>query len=143
MGFWKRLLFFWRKKEQPEMELVREERNFFSYIPYVPKILTYYRREKGIPKKALELVLIDNEEQPAWKVQQAAELLLPDLNFLYLVTRREEAFEELTELALEEYGLLIALLPRGVKEELPGNLTLDLNDWERHLDIVSALSYNT
>lgn len=143
MGFWKKLLFFWKKETQPEEKPVQVERNFFSYIPYVPKILTYYRREKGIPKKALELLLIDNEEQPAWKVQQAAELLLPDLNFLYFATGRGEAFEELEELALEEYGLLIVLLPEIGLEMPPGNLTLDLNDWERHLDIISALSYNT
>ena len=48
------------------VEEIQEEapkKSFFLYITMVPKILTYFRRERGIAKKYLELVLIDNEEQ--------------------------------------------------------------------------------
>lgn len=118
-------------------------KSFFLYIVKVPEILTYLRREQGISRKNLELVLVDNEEEPAWKIEQVIELVLPDLNLLYLVTGRGKTFEELTERALEEHGLLIVLLEEMPGQEALGNLLLDLNDWEKHLDIISAVRYNT
>jgi len=144
VGFWRKLLFF-RKKKEPakEVQEQKEQKSFFLYIVRVPEIVTYFRREKGIPRRKLELTLIDNEEQPAWKIQQILELLISDLNLLYLVTEREEAFEEVTQDALAEHGLLVVFLPRTAEENLPGNLVLDLNDWEKHLDIIPAVGYNT
>ena len=67
---------------------------------------------------------------------------MKDLNIFYLVTDREDAFEELAEEAMEEYGLILVLLPK--KESAgSGNLVLDVREWEKHLDIISAVSYNT
>lgn len=144
MGFFSRFLLFWRKKETAKEEPVQETpKSFFLYIVKVPEILTYLRRERGISRRKLELVLVDNEEEPAWKIEQIIELVLPDLNLLYLVTGRGEAFEELTERALAEYGLLIVLLKEAPGQKALGNLLLDLNDWEKHLDIISAVRYNT
>ena len=144
MGILRKLLFFWKKEAEAE-EIPKKEaqRSFFLYIAKVPEVLTYFRRERGISKRNLELVIIDHEEQPSWKIQQIIELLLWDLNLLYLVTDRPEAFEELTEEALGDRGLLIVLLPELPAEDPPGNLVLDLNDWEKHLDIISAVRYNT
>ena len=107
-----------------------------------PEIGTYFRREKGISRKDLELVLIDDGERPAYQVAQIAELLMTDLNVFYLLTDREEAFLELSEEAMEEYGLLLVLLPKETSRP-PGNVVLDVEQWEKQLDIVSAVSYNT
>ena len=68
--------------------------------------------------------------------------LMKDLNVFYLVTERPEAFQELSEEAMEEYGLLLVLLS-GESGQAPGNLTLDIREWEKQLDIISAVSYNT
>ena len=40
------------------------------------------------------------------------------------------------------YGLLLTLLT-DAGGQLPGNLVLDTNEWEKHLDIMSSLRYNT
>ena len=72
MGFWKRLLSRWRKEEQPKEQQREEQQSFYLYIVRIPQILTWYRREKGIPKKKLELTLIDNAERPAWQIAQIA-----------------------------------------------------------------------
>lgn len=140
-----RKFLFFRKKEKKAEETPKEEerKSFFLYVARVPQIVTYFRRERGISRRDLELVIVDNEEQPAWKIGQILELLIWDLNLLYLVTGREEAFEELTETAFGDRGLLIVLLPELPAEDPPGNLVLDLNDWEKHLDIISAVGYNT
>ena len=143
LKFFQRFLRHFQKEEA--IEDIQEEapkKSFFLYITMVPKILTYFRRERGIAKKYLELVLIDNEEQPAYQVVEIVESLMEDLNFLYLVTGRADYFEDAIEEALEEYGLLVVVLPE-VKEPMPGNLILDTRDWENHLDIITPISYNT
>lgn len=126
----------WKKKEIPEKEEKREEKNFYQYILSVNKILTYYRRDAGISRKKLELVVIDEPEQPAWQVHQILEQLIPELNLLYLVTERQEAYIDLAEEVLEERGLLMTLIPQMEEENLPGNLILDLREWRSQLDII-------
>ena len=71
------------------------------------------------------------------------ELLIRDLNLLYVVTGRGEAFEELADEAYEERGLLVLIQEHDREGSLPGNLVLDLRDWEKHLDIISEVGYNT
>ena len=143
MGFFQKLLHLFRRKEEaPEAKESEERRSFFLYIVETPKILTYLRRERGISRKKLELALIDDGERPAYQIAQIAELLMKDLNVFYLVTERPEAFQELSEEAMEEYGLLLVLLS-GESGQAPGNLTLDIREWEKQLDIMSAVSYNT
>lgn len=143
MIFFRRLIrWFGKKKRVSESGVSEEARNFFLYMGKTPEIVTYFRREKGIAGKDMELVLIDDEDRPAWQIAQIAEYLMKDLNIFYLGTDREDAFEELTEEAMEEYGLLLVLLPK--KESAgSGNLVLDVREWEKHLDIISAVSYNT
>lgn len=143
VGLFRRLFTWLRKKDEvPNSEEEDKRRSFFLYIMKTPEILTYFRREKGIARRKLELTLIDDEERPAYQIAQIAELLMKDLNFFYLVTGREEAFEELVEEAMEEHGLLMVIVPKET-ETMPGNLTLDVKEWEMHLDIVSAVGYNT
>ena len=115
--------------------------------PAVSQHITYLEREYGAKlftyhRKKLELTLIDDEDRPAYQIAQIAEYLMKDLNFFCLLTERAEAFEELAEEAMEEYGLLLVLLPKG-NGKVPGNLILDVGEWEKHLDIISAVRYNT
>lgn len=143
MGFFRKLWQSFKREEQTEtLQNEVPQKSFFLYITEITKVLTYFRREKGISKKDLELVLIDNEDQPAYQVVEIVESLIKDLNFLYLVTRRPNYFEEMIDEALEEYGLLVVVLAE-LMEPIPGNLVLDTRDWENHLDIISPISYNT
>lgn len=144
MGFFRRLFSRRKKKENTEEMSKREERkSFFLYIVRTPEIVTYFRRERGIPRRNLELALVDDRERPAYQIMQIAELLMTDLNLLYIVTERPEAFEELAEEAMDEHGLLIIVIEGIPTGEMPGNLALDIRDWESHLDIITSVSYNT
>ncbi len=143
MGLFQKLLARFRRKEEIPCSTAQEERkSFLLYITKTPEIVTYLRRESGISRKELELALVDDENRPAYQVIRIAELLMKDLNFFYLLTEREDAFEELVEEAMEEHGLLMVVLQKG-EGQIPGNLLLDINEWEKHLDIISAVSYNT
>ena len=143
MRFFQKIFTWFRKKEVlQEPQAAEERRSFSMYMGMAPRIVTYFRREKGISRKDMELDLVDDEDRPAYQIAQIAEYLMKDLNIFYLVTDREDAFEDLAEEAMEEYGLLLVLLPKG-KEAGSGNLVLDVREWEKHLDIISAVSYNT
>ncbi len=132
-----RWLSFLRKtKRAQKPEEQKPKKSFFLYVVNAPRILTWMRREKGIPRKNLELALIDNEEEPAWQVEELIELLSTDLNLLYVLTNRAAAFEKLSDDAFEERGLLIVLMSPPSDGTVPGNLTLDLHDWERQLELL-------
>ena len=143
VGLFYRFFTWFRRREEVQAPVEKEERrSFFIYIMKTPEIVTYLRREKGIAMRKLELTLIDDENRPAYQVAQSAELLMKDLNFFCLLTELAEAFEELVEEAMEEHGLLMVLRSRE-EGQVPGNLTLDVGEWEKQLDIVSAVGYNT
>ena len=36
----------------------------------------------------------------------------------------------------------MVILPKG-EEAVPGNVMLDVREWEKHLDIVTTVGYNT
>lgn len=132
----------WKKQKQEIAENTQEEKSFYQYIMCVTKVLTYYRRDAGISRRDLELVVVDDPEQPAWQVHQILEQLIPELNLLCLVTDRPEAYEELAEEVLEDRGLILTLLREGDIKEMPGNLVLDIRDWQMHLDIITQPRYN-
>ncbi len=103
---------------------------FGDFTAHFPEILTWLRRERGIPKQKLELTLVDDEEQPVWRIEELAWKVIPELNLLYLATAREPAFQELVQEAFEESGLLIVPVPPGQMEKLPGNLKVNLGEWK-------------
>ncbi|MBS6396925.1 MAG: hypothetical protein KH452_07215 [Clostridiales bacterium] len=144
MRFFQKLRSLWRKDKRTEEIVVREEKkSFLIYIGKASEVLTWFRRERGISKRDLELVLIDNEEQQAYQILRITELLMADLNVLYVVTQRPEEFTELEEEAMREHGLLIMTVEAVPVLDTPGELVLDLHEWEKHLDIISGVSYNT
>lgn len=140
---WISKLFYFKKKKEEETPVEKkEEVSFFLYIKQVDKVLTWYRRNAQIAKRDLELLLIDNEEEAAWEILKLIQIILPQVKMLYLKTSRPAFFLELSEQLFEEQGFLFILLEDD-KNKSYGNLSLDLRDWEKHLDIISEVSYNT
>jgi len=143
MGFLQRIKVFFQKEKKKEPPVRIEEKVFSDYISQAVRVLTYFRRKEGIPKKNLELTVIDTEEQPAWKVEQVLEELVPEVRLLYFLTDREEYFEGMQEEVFEATGLLMVFYSLDRGAAFPGNLVLDLRDWENQLDIVKMVGYNT
>lgn len=139
MNWWRRLR-AWVQHQKKEDNVTekkeKEQKSFFLYMSQIPEVLTYLRREAGIPLRNLELVVVDNPSEPAWQVERILELLVPKLNLLYVLTDRPEYFRELSEEVFEEQGLLMTVTD-SQEIRRAGNLILDLCDWEMHLDIIS------
>lgn len=125
-----------RTKEQEP--LVRQWQ-FADYVPRIPEIILYIRRQREIPRRQLELTLIDKEDEPAWRIKGILRNLMKDPQVMYLVTDRAEAFAEMEEEAMEMYGLPFLVLDKTELKKMPGNLVLDLNLWENQLDRFSKI----
>ena len=112
---------------------------FADYVPRIPEIILYIRRQREIPRRQLELTLIDKENEPAWRIKGILRNLMKDPQVMYVVTDRPESFAEMEEEAMEMYGLPFLVLDKTELEKMPGNLVLDLNVWENQLDRFSKI----
>ena len=139
-----RKLFQWLLRNQKkEIEYKTEEKvkilMFSDYVPRIPEIILYIRRQREIPRRQLELTLIDKEDEPAWRIKGILRNLMKDPQVMYVVTDRPESFAEMEEEAMEMYGLPFLVLDKTELEKMPGNLVLDLNLWENQLDRFSKI----
>ena len=139
-----RKIFQWLLRNQKkEIEYKTEEKvkilMFSDYVPRIPEIILYIRRQREIPRRQLELTLIDKEDEPAWRIKGILRSLMKDPQVMYLVTDRAESFAEMEEEAMEMYGLPFLVLDKTELEKMPGNLVLDLNLWENQLDRFSKI----
>ena len=139
-----RKIFQWLLRNQKkEIEYKTEEKvkilMFSDYVPRIPEIILYIRRQREIPRRQLELTLIDKEDEPAWRIKGILRNLMKDPQVMYLVTDRAESFAEMEEEAMEMYGLPFVVLDKTELEKMPGNLVLDLNLWENQLDRFSKI----
>ena len=125
-------------RTQEQEPLVRQWQ-FADYVPRIPEIILYIRRQREIPRRQLELTLIDKEDEPAWRIKGILRNLMKDPQVMHLVTDRAEAFAEMEEEAMEMYGLPFLVLDKTELEKMPGNLVLDLNLWENQLDRFSKI----
>ena len=125
-------------RTQEQEPLVRQWQ-FADYVPRIPEIILYIRRQREIPRRQLELTLIDKEDEPAWRIKGILRNLMKDPQVMYLVTDRAEAFAEMEEESMEMYGLPFLVLDKTELEKMPGNLVLDLNLWENQLDRFSKI----
>ena len=126
-------------EETQKPELPVRQWQFSDYVPRVPEILLYMRRQREVPRRQLELTVVDKEDEPAWRVEGIIRNLMKDPQVMYLVTDRTEAFAEMEEEAMEIYGLPFLVLEKTELKKMPGNLVLDLNLWENQLDRFSKI----
>ena len=122
-----RKIFQWLLRNQKkEIEYKTEEKvkilMFSDYVPRIPEIILYIRRQREIPRRQLELTLIDKEDEPAWRIKGILRNLMKDPQVMYLVTDRAESFAEMEEEAMEMYGLPFLVLDKTELEKMPGNL---------------------
>ena len=139
-----RKIFQWLLRNQKkEIEYKTEEKvkilMFSDYVPRIPEIILYIRRQREIPRRQLELTLIDKEDEPAWRIKGILRNLMKDPQVMYVVTDRPESFAEMEEEAMEMYGLPFLVLDKTELEKMAGNLVLDLNLWENQLDRFSKI----
>ena len=96
------------------------------YLPciYQKECFDFLRRYGRIPKKQINMVLIDDED---FRTDYFLVNYLEELNYVTIVTDRKAYFEGLQERAFQERGLLIDLVYPWEEKNLQGNLVWDFS----------------
>lgn len=120
-GKQKILEFIWNYYER------ESEKRIPFYLPYIylKECFDYLRRYAGIPKKQINMILIDDDDA---RTDYFLTNFLEDLNYLTIVTDRMKYFESLQERAFQELGLLIDLVHSWEEKNLQGNLVWDFSE---------------
>ena len=96
------------------------------YLPYIymKECFDYLRRYGKIPKKQINMVLIDDDDA---RIDYFLLNYLGELNYVTIVTDRMKYFEGLQERAFQELGLLIDLVHTWEEKQLHGNMVWDFS----------------
>lgn len=126
----------WRARFFGKRHLSEYLRNYYQkesecripfYLPYIymKENFEFLRRYGKIPRKQINMVLIDgNDGRTDYFLYE----FLEELNYLTIVTDRQKYFEGLQERAFQELGLLIDLVLPWEEKNLRGNLVWDFSD---------------
>lgn len=112
-------------------ELLKDYNNLMDYILF-PQIFAEIIKKYKITCKYLKLIIIDSGDE---LVEYLLAILIPYMNYLTIVTDRSEYFTPLIDWVYEEEGLTIELIKPPLKEEIQGQLIIDMkrNDFRYYV----------
>lgn len=87
--------------------------------------------EMSIEEKDLKILIIDSEDR---RTEYMIESIVDDINYLTIITKRPEYFQGYIDMIYDTKGLVIQLEEDITKNELEGNVVIDLSkESYRHL----------
>lgn len=100
--------------------------SYQSLLKYImlDQIISKVLNDYNITLKDTKLVIIDSEDS---KMDYLLELLVENLNYLTIITKRQEYFREIKEIIYDNTGLVIELIENPTKESINGNIIIDAN----------------
>lgn len=132
------MLYYWREKKKRaliractsepfQQEVTFLNRDFELLMKYIAftKILKKIESCFSIDWKLVKWVLMDSEDD---KILFILDLILSEVNYLTIITKRKDYFEEKIEQIYEEYGLWITIESFPLKEQSEGNFIIDLSE---------------
>jgi len=98
--------------------------SIFLYIMF-PQIFEQMLEESKIDRKEMRLAIVDSGDR---KIEYILELLVYDLNYLTIITKRPEYFNEFVDIIYDNTGLLIEIISDEELQEIKGNVVIDLTN---------------
>ena len=120
-------------KTQESESLVRQWQ-FADYVPRIPEIILYIRRQREIPRRQLELTLIDKEDEPAWRIKGILRNLMKDPQVMYLGYREKSEYGGVADAG----AVTLYLFSKNADTQIP----LASPDIETLTGVVHSLNYN-
>lgn len=113
----------------------QEKVSYQSLLKYImlDQIIVKVLKDHNTTWKNTKLVIIDSEDG---KMDYLLELFVENLNYLTIITKREEYFKEIKEIIYLNTGLVIEIIDNPTKESINGNIIIDANK-----DICKNYSY--
>lgn len=110
------------KLQNRDQNRSERERTLLKFL-YLKELVTIARRKLNITMKDMKLVVIDSGDK---RIEHVLELLVNNLNFLTIITDREEYFTEFRDMIYDTTGLVVDVEEIPLKNHIEGNIIIDL-----------------
>lgn len=112
-------------------ERVERERSLIKFL-YLRQLVAIAREKLHIEEKDMKLVIIDSHDK---RIEHVLEQFVYNLNYLTIITNREEYFDGFRDMIYDTTGLVVEFEELPLKDHIEGNIIIDL-------DSESYKSYN-
>lgn len=112
-------------------ERAERERSLIKFL-YLRQLVVIAREKLHIEEKDMKLVIIDSHDK---RIEHVLEQFVCNLNYLTIITNREEYFDGFRDMIYDTTGLVVEFEELPLKDHIEGNIIIDL-------DSESYKSYN-
>lgn len=100
------------------------ERSLLKFL-YIEELIERALYMKRLEMKNMKLTLIDSGDK---RIEYILELLSMKLNYLTIITSREEYFESFRDMIYDTTGLVVEIINTPLREPIEGNIVIDLDE---------------
>lgn len=117
--------------QEKDNERAERQRTLIKFL-YLKQLVKISRDKLHIKEKDVKLVIIDSGDK---RIEHVLELFVNNLNYLTIITNREEYFTGFRDMIYDTTGLVVEFEELPLKNHIEGNIIIDL-------DSESYKSYN-
>ncbi|WP_310601724.1 hypothetical protein [Anaerosporobacter sp.] len=99
------------------------ERSLIKFL-YIQHLVRSTRKELRIREKDMKLVVIDSCDK---RIESVLEMFISNLNYLTIITNREEYFSSFRDMIYDTTGLVVELESLPLQSNIDGNIIIDLD----------------
>lgn len=109
--------------QERDNERAERERTLIKFL-YLKKLVAIAREKLCIEEKDMKLVIIDSGDK---RIEHVLELFVNNLNYLTIITNREEYFTDFRDIIYDTTGLVVEFEELPLKNHIEGNIIIDLD----------------
>ena len=104
-------------------ERAERERSLIKFL-YLRQLVAIAREKLHIEEKDMKLVIIDSHDK---RIEHVIEQFVCNLNYLTIITNREEYFDGFRDMIYDTTGLVVEFEELPLKDHIEGNIIIDLD----------------
>lgn len=104
-------------------ERAERERSLIKFL-YLRELVEIGRDKLHIKEKDMKLVIIDSHDK---RIEHVIEQFANNLNYLTIITNREEYFNDFRDMIYDTTGLVVEFEELPLKNHIEGNIIIDLD----------------
>lgn len=119
--------YYMEELQERDYERSERERTLIKYV-YLEQLVRVGMNKLHIKEKDMKLVIIDSGDK---RIEHVLEQLTDNLNYLTIITNREEYFTSFRDMIYDTTGLVVEFEQLPLTTHIEGNIIIDL-DCESH-----------
>jgi CBS domain-containing protein len=109
--------------QKRDNERSERERTLIKFL-YLARLVNIVRDRLHIEEKDMKLVVIDSKDK---RIEHVLEQFISNLNYLTIITNREEYFTGFRDMIYDTTGLVVECEELPLKSHIEGNIIIDLD----------------